>query len=134
MKISYKLATALVICTIYFLNSAFSQSKTTIHLPDITGYYTLKGDFHTHTVYSDGKVWPAFRVYEALRDGLDFIALTDHIDYQGYPQELEKDYNKPLSNSCQCCKRYSAHSYKRCRNLASHSTLSLQCYLFTRCK
>src|SRR5688572_1089144 len=64
-------------------------------LPNLPGLVTLKGDLHLHTVFSDGAVWPSFRVYEATRDGLDFIALTDHIDFQGSPSELTRDYNRP---------------------------------------
>jgi hypothetical protein len=63
-------------------------------LPDIPGYVTLKCDFHLHTVFSDGHVWPTFRVKEALRDGLDVISLTEHIDFEGFPDELKRDYNK----------------------------------------
>lgn len=75
-------------------NSAFSQSKK-IEIPDIPGFYTLKCDFHLHTVFSDGQVWPTLRVSEAIRDGLDAISITDHIDYEGFPEIIEKDYNKP---------------------------------------
>lgn len=39
---------------------AYGQSKK-ISIPDIPGYQTLKGDFHMHTVFSDGHVWPTFR-------------------------------------------------------------------------
>lgn len=65
-----------------------------LHIPDIPGYRTLKCDFHMHTVFSDGHVWPTFRVHEAVRDGLDVIAITEHIDYEGFPDEIRKDYNK----------------------------------------
>lgn len=68
--------------------------KKQVSLPDIPGYYTLKSDFHMHTVFSDGHVWPSFRVNEALRDGLDAISITEHIDYEGFPDEIKKDYNK----------------------------------------
>lgn len=51
-------------------------------MPDIGDYLTLHCDFHMHTVFSDGKVWPDIRVQEALREGLDCIALTDHLKYQ----------------------------------------------------
>lgn len=71
----------------------FAQPKKS-HIPDIPGYFTLKGDFHLHTVFSDGHVWPTFRVHEAVRDGLDVIAITEHIDYEGFPEEIKKDYNK----------------------------------------
>ena len=40
-------------------------------LPTLPGYITLKGDFHIHTVFSDGEVWPTFRVDEAAREGID---------------------------------------------------------------
>jgi len=32
--------------------------RKTINLPDLPGYVTLKCDFHLHTVFSDGNVWP----------------------------------------------------------------------------
>ncbi len=47
-----------------------------------------------HTVFSDGHVWPTFRVNEAIRDDLDVISLTEHIDYEGFPDLIQKDYNK----------------------------------------
>lgn len=34
-----------------------------------------------HTVFSDGLVWPTVRVMEAWQNGLDAIAITDHIEY-----------------------------------------------------
>ena len=49
-------------------------------VPDIPGYVTLAGDFHVHTCFSDGTVWPTTRVAEAAYDGLDFMAMTDHVD------------------------------------------------------
>jgi histidinol phosphatase-like PHP family hydrolase len=54
--------------------------RTEILIPDIPGYITLKCDFHIHTVFSDGNVWPTVRVSEAWEDGLDAIAITDHIE------------------------------------------------------
>ena len=36
-----------------------------IRIPDIPGYLTLTGDFHMHTIFSDGRVWPDLRVEEA---------------------------------------------------------------------
>lgn len=72
--------------------SLAQNSKITV--PDIPGFYTLKGDFHMHTVFSDGHVWPTFRVNEALRDDLDVISLTEHIDYEGFPDLIDQDYNK----------------------------------------
>ncbi|MBN1107935.1 MAG: hypothetical protein JXR66_11025, partial [Bacteroidales bacterium] len=57
-----------------------------ILIPDIPGYLTLKCDFHMHTVYSDGAVWPTVRVSEAWEDGLDAISITDHIE--GHPKKM----------------------------------------------
>lgn len=59
-----------------------AQVRNEIHVPDLGGYTTLKCDFHMHTVYSDGRVWPTVRVDEAWREGLDAIALTEHIEYR----------------------------------------------------
>lgn len=48
--------------------------------PDIPGYVTLKGDFHVHTVFSDGSTWPVDRIREATYEGLDFLSITDHME------------------------------------------------------
>jgi len=84
-----------------FLCSAFSQVDTSIEesrvieFPGIPGYVTLKCDLHMHTVFSDGSVWPDIRVQEALRDGLDVIALTDHVEYQPKKKDLpHEDRNR----------------------------------------
>jgi hypothetical protein len=63
-------------------------SKRIIEFPDIPGYRTLKCDFHMHTVFSDGSVWPDIRVQEALQDGLDAISITDHIEYQNKAKDI----------------------------------------------
>lgn len=70
-----------------------NQSKN-IGLPDIPGYKTLKCDFHTHTVFSDGNVWPTVRVDEAYLEGLDAIAITDHIEYLPHKEDVKVDYNR----------------------------------------
>ena len=64
-----------------------------IRIPDIDGFYTLKCDFHIHTVFSDGSVWPTARVNEAWNNGLDAIAITDHIEYRPYKDILSGDLN-----------------------------------------
>jgi predicted metal-dependent phosphoesterase TrpH len=53
-----------------------------VTLPDAGELRVLKGDFHIHTLFSDGWVWPTERVYEAEENGLDVIAVTDHIEYR----------------------------------------------------
>lgn len=62
-----------------------------IIIPDIEGYKTLKGELHIHTVFSDASVWPTTRIDEAMTEGLDFIAVTDHVDGR-----LLKQKNKGL--------------------------------------
>jgi 3',5'-nucleoside bisphosphate phosphatase len=58
------------------------QPRREIRMPQLEGYQIIKGDFHLHTVFSDGSVWPTVRVQEAWRDGLDAIAITDHVEYR----------------------------------------------------
>ena len=71
------------VISITFAQPNDSNSNTrVIEFPDITGFHTLKCDFHMHTVFSDGSVWPNIRVQEAVRDGLDAISITDHLEYQ----------------------------------------------------
>jgi hypothetical protein len=65
-----------------------------IQFPDLPGYETLKCDFHMHTVFSDGNVWPTVRVDEAWREGLDAIALSDHIE-KPHKQEIPINHNRP---------------------------------------
>jgi len=62
--------------------SLFAQVRGHIDIPNLNGYITLKCDFHTHTVFSDGLVWPTVRIDEAYREGLDAVAITDHIEYR----------------------------------------------------
>ncbi len=49
-------------------------------VPHVEPFITVKCDFHMHTVFSDGYVWPDLRVIEAWVTGLDAIAITDHIE------------------------------------------------------
>ena len=50
------------------------------YFPNVEGYFTLTGDMHVHTRFSDGDVWPTSRIDEAYLEGLDVICITDHID------------------------------------------------------
>jgi len=71
-----------------------TNSREIIRIPDIDGYMTLKCDFHTHTVFSDGQVSPVMRINEAWNDGLDAIAITDHIEYRPFKDIVNPDFNK----------------------------------------
>lgn len=55
-----------------------------ITIPETAGFKVLKGDFHIHTLFSDGHVMPKDRVDEAVQNGLDVISITDHIEYRPY--------------------------------------------------
>lgn len=70
-----------------------TAQKKIINLPDLPGYVTLKCDFHMHTVFSDGQVWPLNRVDEAIRDGLDAISITDHLEYIPKKDFIPVDHN-----------------------------------------
>ncbi|MGE5645434.1 MAG: PHP domain-containing protein [Acidobacteriota bacterium] len=74
---------------------AFAQTRDPLPVPDLPGYKTLKADFHMHTVFSDGEVWPATRVTEAWRDGLDVIAITDHYTYNPHYADVKVDVARP---------------------------------------
>lgn len=80
------------------------RTNRVISLPDIPGFKTLKCDFHMHTVFSDGHVWPSFRVNEAIRDGLDVISLTEHMDYEGFPEVIARNYNQSYDIAVEAAK------------------------------
>ena len=61
----------------FYLNNA---CRTNIVVPGIDGLNCYKADLHVHTMFSDGEVSPAERVKEAWIDGLDIMAITDHIE------------------------------------------------------
>lgn len=70
------------------LTSGQPRADRTIEFPNVPGYLTLKCDLHQHTVFSDGAVWPDIRVQEAVRDGLDAISLTEHLEYQPHKDDI----------------------------------------------
>lgn len=84
-----------IILTIFLSITSFTWSQNHSHdsghalmYPNIDGYVTLKTDLHQHTVFSDGEVWPTIRVMEALRENLDAISLTEHLEYQPHIDDL----------------------------------------------
>ena len=62
--------------------------RNEIILPKVNGFQVLKSDLHTHTVYSDGNVTPEYRIQEAWTDGLDVIAITDHVEYRRWEGQM----------------------------------------------
>lgn len=65
-----------------------NPKRQEIVLPKVNGYNIYKADLHTHTIFSDGDCTPKYRVREAWLDGLDVMAVTEHIEYR----PMEKTY------------------------------------------
>lgn len=82
-------------CLLVLAALAAAQVRDPLPVPDLPGYRTLKCDLHTHTVFSDGEVWPTVRVSEAWREGLDAISLSDHIDYQPRKDDVRSNPARP---------------------------------------
>ena len=64
------------------------------YFQDIHDYKTLICDFHTHTVFSDGLVWPTVRVDEASREGIDVLVISDHIEHTPWENDVKVDHNR----------------------------------------
>ena len=50
--------------------------------------FYISSDLHIHSVFSDGSVWPTIRVDEAIRDSIDLISLTEHLEYQSHISDI----------------------------------------------
>ena len=71
-----------------------------ILFPNTKDYKTIVTDLHTHSVFSDGHVWPNIRVEEALRDGLDALAITEHLEYQPHREDIpHRDRNRSFEEA-----------------------------------
>ena len=57
-------------------------------LPEVNGYTVYKADLHTHSIYSDGDCTPEFHVREAWYDGLDVLAITEHVEYRRHEGKM----------------------------------------------
>ena len=84
-----------------------------LFFPDLDNYRTLLTDFHQHTVFSDGTVWPTIRVEEAIRDGLDAISLTEHLEYQPYKKDIP---NPDRNRSYVVASRFAENKNKNIEN------------------
>jgi hypothetical protein len=85
-------------CLILFLQIGTGVCRALIRkeirIPDLPDRVTLKCDFHMHTVFSDGTVWPTVRVQEAWQDGLDAVAITDHLEKQAHSEDVVSNRNR----------------------------------------
>lgn len=89
-----RLLTKLTLFTIFLLLAGHTQAQQPIMIPDILGFKTIQADFHTHTVFSDGLVWPTVRIHEAAREGIDAISITDHIEYRPFSNDVIGNHNR----------------------------------------
>ncbi len=91
-------------------NEREERQRAEMVLPQVRGFNIYKADLHNHTIFSDGSVTPEFRIKEAWYDGLDVIAVTEHVEYRPYegkmlnfltgyvPKGVNKSVNASLIN------------------------------------
>jgi hypothetical protein len=72
--------------------------------PDIPGFMTISSDLHMHSVFSDGSVWPDIRVQEAIKDSIDIIAVTEHLEYTPHIDDI------PIPDRNRSYELYSKHA------------------------
>ena len=107
-----RLVHVFILFTFYFLSfnaiahgsvgagSAEENQERTIVFPDTKQFKTVITDLHTHSVFSDGHVWPNIRVSEALRDGVDALAITEHLEYQPHLADIpNEDRNRAFEEA-----------------------------------
>ena len=81
-------------------------NRVEMALPQVNGFTVLRCDFHTHTVFSDGLVWPTYRVGEAWAQGLDVLAITDHIEYRPFKEYVGGDFNASYELALPAAREY----------------------------
>ena len=98
MRETRNLLRAMILAGILFAGlarlTAQVNTRKEIRIPDIPGYLTLKCDLHMHTVFSDGMVWPTVRADEAWQEGLDVIAISDHVEYHPHEADIPVKYGR----------------------------------------
>ncbi len=75
------------------IREARTLQRRHINLPTIDGYTPYKADLHTHTIFSDGHTSMEARVREAWADGLDVMAVTEHLEHRPHEKNLVKYLN-----------------------------------------
>ena len=82
-------------CGVHASKELYSEHSRRINfvLPQIDGLNCYTADLHVHSFFSDGEVSPAERVKEAWSDGLDIMALTDHIETRRQERDIVSDLN-----------------------------------------
>jgi len=99
MRLPLALALASLSLCVTAAVQAHPDETRKIDFPDTAdGRKILAIDPHTHSVFSDGHVWPTVRVWEAQKDGLAAYAVTEHIEYQPHKDDIphpnrDRSYN-----------------------------------------
>jgi len=104
----YTKAIVFLFAAIAFASTADAQTRQTPYrFPDAGQYKVLKADFHLHTVFSDGAVWPVTRVEEAYAEDLDVITLTEHVEYRPHLTDVTTtDHNRAYDIAKDAAQRY----------------------------
>ena len=81
-----------------YLAGHLGLSRQEVVFPRVQGLMVIKADLHIHTLYSDAQVLAETRVWEAWRDGLDLLVITDHPEYLklALPEDRERAYGRAL--------------------------------------
>ncbi|MDB3927316.1 Sb-PDE family phosphodiesterase [Flavobacteriaceae bacterium] len=78
------ISTLILVLIVFNINS---QSRKEFFKSPKEIFY-ISSDLHIHSVFSDGSVWPTIRVDEAIRDSIDLISLTEHLEYQSHISDI----------------------------------------------
>ena len=85
--------------------------RSEFDIPSIDGFTGYKADLHTHTIFSDGHLSMEARIREAWANGLDVMAVTEHLEYRPHEKNLVK-YLKGYTKGAEA-KNYSFASRNR---------------------
>ena len=81
-----KKSVSVLILILTVFNISAQKRKEFFKSPE--GVFYISSDLHIHSVFSDGVVWPTVRVDEAVRDSIDLISLTEHLEYQSHLYDI----------------------------------------------
>ncbi|MBC8167156.1 MAG: hypothetical protein H7Y20_14960 [Bryobacteraceae bacterium] len=73
-------------------------ARKDLSFPTLGEFQVVTGDFHVHTLYSEGTVMPSVRLYEAWTEGVDVLAITDHAEFlrTSLPEKRGRAYDEVL--------------------------------------
>ena len=82
MSIRRKIPIVVLIVVLFAVHAASAAER--FDFPNVGPYTVLRGDFHMHTINSDGSRTTRDRVEESKEKGYDAIAITDHGTVKAY--------------------------------------------------